>query len=252
MKYKNRLFKHKKDESNFVFMIVVHRTSAFDYITKSVGYIRKVYPDSIIYVIDDKSPIPVTKSDIPGVHIITSEFKGAGEVLPYYYFWKQNLGTKMIMFHDSIFVYDKIPLESTVAFKQLFSAQHTWDRGTYSEIVRLLSNMKRSDELLKRYNNNKEWNVVFGVMGICTWDFLNKIEKDFDAMTILSTHVSTRKHRMAVERVMGVLASFYVSENESSIFGDIHKYGWGLTYQQLINKEKNNKSRRLEKVWSGR
>jgi hypothetical protein len=57
---------------------------------------------------------------------------------------------------------------------------------------------------------------------------------------------------MAVERVIGVLVSFYVSTDEPAIFGDIHKYGWGLKYHELKKKERKNKCRALEKVWSGR
>jgi hypothetical protein len=67
------------------------------------------YPSSKIIVIDDNSKIKDERDFIIQKDcLIYSEFPGAGEFLPYYYFLKYKWSPKMCFLHDSMFI--KYPL----------------------------------------------------------------------------------------------------------------------------------------------
>ena len=82
------------------------------YWNECIFRIRKYYPSNEIVVIDDNSNMEFVKDvhHIDNVRIINSEFKGAGEILPYYYLHKFRFFPEAVILHDSVFFNTRIEL----------------------------------------------------------------------------------------------------------------------------------------------
>ena len=76
-------------EKSYVFVILRHlrTTRDNDLWISSYNSIRKFYTNKIV-IIDDNSSINTVDGKLANVEVIKSEFNGAGEILPYYYFLK--------------------------------------------------------------------------------------------------------------------------------------------------------------------
>ena len=79
----------RHNDKSYVFVILRHiRTQRDnDLWISSYNSIRKFYTNKII-IIDDNSAINTVDGKLINTEIIKSEFNGAGEILPYYYFLK--------------------------------------------------------------------------------------------------------------------------------------------------------------------
>lgn len=239
---------HRCVAKELVFFIPTHRTrKSRRYIGECVRRLRKVYGKSLlIYVIDDGSPLKLPSLDAT---VIRSEFPGAGEILAYYYYWKMRLPQRLVVIHDSCFVYGKLHLDRRRHFQTLWHASHKWD--TRTKYRRLVVKLKNSGRLLQFAGKGRKWKVCFGVMASTTLGFLDKVEKKHGAMTILASSVKNRRERIRCERVMGLLAGLYGGEGASglgNIFGyKKRRYGMGYGAYKRLRRHK-----RLEKVWTGR
>ena len=109
-------------DNNFGFIITRHVIceSTNQYWLYSVKQIRKFYPKNAILIIDDKSNYEyvkitnncLTQEDLKMCKIIQSEFLGAGECLPFYYFYKYKPFKTAVIIHDSVFLHSRINFES--------------------------------------------------------------------------------------------------------------------------------------------
>jgi len=89
----------------FIILRYVNSEETNKYWIESYVCIRSLYPDSMIIIIDDNSNyIFITKIPLKNTRIIESEFKGAGELLPYIYFLKYRYFDTAVIIHDSVFI----------------------------------------------------------------------------------------------------------------------------------------------------
>ena len=92
---------------HFGFIITRHVNSerTNKYWNLCIRCIRRYYNNTII-VIDDNSNKSFIKADFEykNVQFIQSEFPGAGELLPYYYFHLNKYFNNAVIIHDSVFI----------------------------------------------------------------------------------------------------------------------------------------------------
>ncbi len=185
--------------------------------------IQEFHPGAPIVIIDDNSTAATPIDGEGGPVIIQSEFPGAGESLPYYYFLKHRWAKRMICMHDSMYLRRAFTSEELVgegAFLWHF-VTHAWDNNPRIEKI---LNDKRS---LIAFNRNKAaWYGCFGGMMYCTYAALRRVEKQYGIFADCVQRISTRADRMAFERILG-LVMFHagvVSASRYSIQGNIHAY----------------------------
>lgn len=225
------------------------------YWNQSYRTIRMYYPKNMIMIIDDGSdPRHVRLEEglvLENCFLVSSEFRGAGEVLPYYYFLQHRLFDKAVILHDSVFFQSFVDFDrvQTVSFVWHFS-QHIWDNVGVE--TGLLRHLEDSFSLLGFYFQKHRWHGCFGGQCVITYDFLKQVE-DRHRLTRMVPHVQNRTHRYAVERVLGCL---FTSMERSlshtpSLFGSIFAYmPWGYTFDMLLDNPLP--SLPLVKVWSKR
>lgn len=235
----------------FIILRNVNSEQTNKYWMESYDYIRKIYPENKIMIIDDNSNYNyITEKELTNCLVIDSEFKGSGELLPYIYFLKnKSLFDIAVIVHDSVFIKDTIDIyNNTNKFLWHFDS-HVCDNPT-SEI-NLLNQLENNVQLLSFYNCKDLWKGCFGVMSIISYDFLELIHTNYNLYNLIP-HIKNRNDRMCFERVFAVL--FYFTKlknilpvNNISVFGCIHECcSWGYTYENYLN---NNK---IVKIWSGR
>ena len=243
------------DSSDFVIVILRHMSKENHKILWKRCYdsVSHFYNPDQIYVIDDNSSlIDENDSIILQNHLLHSEYKGAGEILPYYYFLKHKWAKKMAFLHDSMFMVRPFE-DSELRYKVI----PIWHFSTHSndEITiepYLLEKLINHTELLLEYKK-RIWNGCFGAATIISLEAVENIEKKYNAVTILPTVLHNRKDRMALERIWGLL--LYVENNIShtSLYGDIRKHPYAfknsIPYQLY---EERCTVHAICKTWSGR
>jgi len=205
--------------------------------------IRKYYPENYIVIIDDNSNSEFIKyRSLYNTIIINSEYHGRGELLPYYYYLKNNFFDKAVIIHDSVFInkYIDINIEN---YKMIWEFEHDWDQiEDETRIIKLFND----NELLNFYQNKSLWKGCFGGMVIITHDFINRINSKYDISKLLDV-ILTRFNRCSFERVIGcLLQKEHITD---ALLGNIHNYmPWGI----IFNDKDNYKSLPIIKVWCGR
>jgi hypothetical protein len=103
------------EKYGFIMTRHVNSEMTNNYWNQNIKCIRRFYPLIKIVVIDDNSNYDFVKPEYnyKNVEIIQSEFKGRGELLPYYYFYKNKFFENAFIIHDSIFIHRKIFLYLT-------------------------------------------------------------------------------------------------------------------------------------------
>lgn len=112
------------DNKSYVFVILRNIQNAHDndLWISSYNSIRKFYKNKII-IIDDNSKINTVNGKLVNTDIIYSEWNGAGEVLPYYYFLQHKWADRMIFLHDSMFLHRRFTdseLDNDIRFHWYF------------------------------------------------------------------------------------------------------------------------------------
>lgn len=219
------LFSHTviaKEE--MVFVILTHCRDAKEDAMWRYSYntVQQFYPNTPIVVIDDNSPYPVSD---PNINIIRSEYPGAGETLPYYYFLKYQWAEKMVVLHDSMFLkrpFYNHELNHPLKFHWHFG--HQYDQDWIIDIV--LSTLPRADELIDYNCNNKdEWLGCFGVTSIIDLKVIKDIEEKY-SFSLLTKTIKGRHQRSALERIFAMMLfrEGYINKENCSNFGDIFSY----------------------------
>lgn len=246
-------------KSSLGFIISRHVTDikSNEYWKECVRCIRKFYIDEKIVIIDDNSNKEfVTNSEDDTIIVINSEFIGAGEMLPYYYFNKYKWFDKAVIMHDSCFFTQKICFDNIDTVLFLWDFLHWYDENEL--IKNLLSHISPSEELLKVFNNPDLWLGCFGTMSVITSKFLDTINTKYNFLYLVN-HIKTRSDRCQLERVFAIIC--YCEEKEllkqSSLFGSIFQspIRWGLSFNEYL-KIGTGLLRFLNipliKVWTGR
>ena len=255
------------------FIITRHVTSEITncYWNECIRCIRRFYPLHLIVIIDDNSNQTYVKADFEykRVEYIQSAFIQRGELLPYYYFFKNHYFDNAVILHDSVFIKKKINFDylQNVNVKVIplwhFEKEK---RENLHNTLRLVNKLKNNTDVMNKLSkdvqyenlgmNNKIWHGCFGVQSFINYDFLVNLQNKYNLFNLLD-FVICRADRCCLERIMGVL--FFLEypqlSSKPSILGDIYTYTkWGYTYEQHCENTKNNIINRLPiiKVWSGR
>jgi len=229
------------------FIILRHVNSELtnNYWIECYDCIRKFYAESPIMIIDDNSNYNfITEKTLTNTVILKSEFKkGKGEILPYFYYYKNKFAESVVFIHDSVFIQEKINFGDTS--RSLWSFPNNIRESIEKEKF-LISKLKNCDELLTIYDDSK-WLGCFGSMSFITYKFLEMIVDKYNLFNLID-FIDQRIDRMYLERV---LATILFNENcPSSMFGNILEFcNYGYTFNNYIANKLN---RPIIKVWTGR
>ena len=235
----------------------------------SIDKIQNLYPNSLIYIIDDHSKYKpyrfFTKykknnlKENENLIIINSELeKGRGELLPYYYMYKYKLSEEAIFIHDTVFIENIIKINDIDYYRPLWISDHRSDNDNnlMEDILNIIKNFDNSNNLIDFLRNKENWDVIFGGMVIIKYSFLKKVFKNNNYLEILTNNINTRQKRMAFERIIGCLLQFKKNIEDKnnikteSINGPIlANLKWNTNYNDY--KRKNIKMS-MEKIWLGR
>ena len=254
--------------NNYGFILTRHVNSekTNKYWNRAVRCIRKFYPLKKIVIIDDNSDQNFVKAELEyaNVIIVHSEFPGRGELLPYYYFYKNRFFNNAVIIHDSVFFHKKINFDAVKHF-----ALPMWhfnpDEENVDNSVRLISYLKNNYELTQNLfiRNNKvvmgfknKWSGCFGGQSYINYEFLVALQNKYDLFNLLYC-VRNRSDRCCLERILGVMFSINQRSlnKEKSLLGNIATYSkWGYTFDEYCDFLDKNKSSPLAvvKVWTGR
>ena len=236
------------------FIILRHISSPEDnkYWNICYDHIRVIYPVTHIYIIDDYSKhVPTRIGDaMINTVIINSQFKGRGELLPYYYYYINKFSKNAVILHDTVFI--KKPINSellyTKTFHPLWTASHHSDPR---HRIRYILNKINNTKFLQIFDNKKSWDTVFGAMGIINIDYLKSVFDNTNYFTTLLNYTNTRARRMVIERIVGIL----FNKNRISVNGNIHNnLPWGTTYKEYIKPRYilKHPNKNMYKIWVGR
>ena len=237
------------------------------YWNQCVKCIRRFYPFKRIIIIDDNSNKSFLKPDHNYINlsVIASEYPGAGELLPYYYFYKYRFFQNAVIIHDSVFFHTRIPFEKYVGIKVLPLWHFEPDRENTSNSLFLADRLKNNIPIKKLISGNVDvpllgiqnydWYGCFGVQSFIQHDFLSLLQTKYGLFNLLSA-VKCRADRCCLERIFGILFNIEAKETKKikSLFGMIFNYiQWGYTFDEYVRDGKQGKIKKpIIKVWSGR
>ena len=214
-------------DKSYVFVILRNIRTARDNDLWMASYqsVRRFYTNKII-IIDDNSDINTVNGKLVNTEVIHSDYNGAGEALPYYYFFVNKWADRMVFLHDSMFLHRRFTdaeLSASVRFHWHFSnSEIRNDRkiGTY------LSMLQDHEGLLEYANQpDSAWNGCFGGASIIDLDIVTQLEEAYSFFSTLVLSIKTRKDRETFERLFGIALHFSnMIEEPSSNFGNIVKY----------------------------
>ena len=234
---------------NTGFIILRHVNSDITnkYWIESYNCIRKLYPENAIVIIDDNSNYDyITNITVHNTTIINSEYKGCGELLPYYYYSLNKWFDQAVIIHDSVFIKKMIDF-SVDKCKILWSFEHWYDNMQME--IYLISLLDNNAELINFYNNKELWKGCFGGMSIISHDYLKFVNDKYNFSKLLE-HVRTREYRCYFERVISTILQCNHNHYNKFLLGDIHNYcNWGYTFDQYITEPLDLP---IIKVWTGR
>lgn len=262
---------------DFGFMITRHVNSheTNKYWKICIKNIKRFYPLKKIIIIDDNSNpnfLDVNNDlslnndlNLNNVEIIYSDFRGRGEILPYYYLFKNKYFKNAIIIHDSVFFHNRIRFESIIERKiPIMPFWHfNLDNDNYLNSVRIASYLNnnifitqklfKNDDLLC-LNHNKSYGC-FGVQSFINVDFLCKINEKYNLFNLINI-IKNREDRCCFERIFGIII-FNEYKNLykiKSLFGNIFVHQkWGYNYKNyMYDLQKNKINKSIIKVWTGR
>ena len=250
----------RHNDKSYVFVILRHigNTNDNNLWISSYQSIRNFYDNHII-IIDDNSNINTVNGKLINTEIITSEFNGAGEILPYHYFLKYKWADRMIFLHDSMFLnrpFNESELSGLIRFHWHFN---NTDISEQSKINTYLSMLHNNDGLLDYAKTNHSWKGCFGGATMIDLEIVEHLEKKYNFFPTLTLSIKSRKDREIFERIFGIIVYYEkMIEEPCSNFGLITQYPNAFesqhtdfsTANHIISQ--NNYNTAILKVWRGR
>jgi hypothetical protein len=242
----------------FVFCRHVNSTLTNSYWKEAYKCIRKWYPETPVLIIDDGSDKTYLIEDIALTNctvIYERRHKGSAELLSLYYFLLLKPFDVAVVMHDSVFIQSHVDfnLEPNEMHRYLWSfPPHIYDSDSNQETIReMFSTCETSWPLYSMYLSSDAYKGCFGVMAVIRWEFLEILNEREHIFSNFLKIVRTRDTRMALERAIAVLFTFYNPKTRPPIFGNILDYmPWGSTFN---NYERGDfKTLPIVKVWTGR
>lgn len=206
----------------FVLLRNLRTTRDNDLWITSYNKIRQFYTNKIV-IIDDNSSINTVNGKLVNTEIITSEWNGAGEILPYYYFLKHRWADTMIFLHDSMFMsrpFSDSELDGAVKFHWSFSNKDMG--GKFPMYLSLLNN----SDVLVEYAKGLQWKGCFGGAAMIDLEIVDRLEETYALFSKLVSAIRTRKERELFERILGITLYYegLVEDATCSNFGEITRY----------------------------
>lgn len=215
--------------------------------------IRKFY-NNMIMIIDDDSDSRFINFPTSNVCVVNTKFKGAGEILPYYYFYHFHPFRKAVVLHDSMFIQRPF----TEAINSVPDVKFLWHFREDSFDSGLLYYLHNYQSLI---GNTSDVNGCFGTASVITWDFLKDIQQQYNFLNLVNV-IKTRPQRMDLERLFGILCtqelkrrgnrSGQISSGQISLFGSIFDHVWAFGIDFDAYKNKRAIDQYVVKVWTGR
>lgn len=229
-----------------------------------VQRIRKFYPYRKIIIIDDNSVRGKVKAsqEYDNIEYIQSEYPGAGELLPFYYFYKHHFFDHAVILHDSVFFQKRIRFESLLRFPvlPLWHFKYNENLDLCKSITEHLNYTTLINEKLENnpvntlgFKLDNKWFGCFGAQCFISRQFLTRIQLKYNLFSLMKI-IKTRPMRCALERIIGILFHLEFRELAAlhSLLGNIWNYGkWGYTYEEYT-KNHIYKHLPIVKVWTGR
>jgi hypothetical protein len=255
--------------NSYGFIITRHVNSETTnkYWNKCIINLRQFYPLIPIVIIDDNSNKTFLKPEFSYKNVLTieSDFKGRGELLPYYYYAKTKFFENAIIIHDSIFFHKRINFEKLInnGTKVIPFWHFNPDKENIANTLRISRNLKNSINVMQKITLNEvilgmphtKWFGCFGVQSFINHTFLLYIEEKYKITNLLKV-VTCRADRCCLERIMGCI--FFTENvninNKKSLLGNIMTYlKWGYDYNEYENNIKDGYvPKEIIKVWTGR
>lgn len=234
------------------------------YWNHAVRSIRRFYPFRKIVIIDDNSNQNYVKADFEykNIQIVNSEYPGRGELLPYYYFYKNKYFPNAVILHDSVFFHKRIHFEK-IAQERIMPLWHFDYSENQGNCLRLSNHLDNAETIQYKlapdtidmfsFRSSDIWYGCFGVQSYINHGFLSMIQQKYHLWNLLK-YVLNRTDRCSLERVMGSI--FYTESpnlhSRPSLLGDIWKYQrWGYSFEEYYANYKDIR-KPLIKVWTGR
>lgn len=228
--------------------------------------IRAAFPDAPVIIIDDHSNVTLVDQDFDMVSssVIASEFSpGKGEILPYYFFHKLKPFRKAVLLSDGMFILQKEPLLKAVRSTRdwRFLWHFMRDRDISLEAQQSLIDVLRPDtrpQLHALRSDHTKWAGCFAASVIITWDFLNRLEENYEFFNMLDA-INCRMDRMGLERLVALMsidATALPPIENVSVYGSIHDQRRAFDYKwndYVVDKASEAlANERIVKVWNGR
>jgi hypothetical protein len=225
------------NDKSYVFVILrnIQTAKDNDLWISSYNSIRKFYTNPIV-IIDDNSTINTVNGRLTDTDVIKSEWRGAGEILPYYYFLQKKWADCMIFLHDSMFLhrpFQPSELEGGIRFHWHFNDEDRDDR----KILSLLSLLNDSNHIRTSFSESDfQWKGCFGGASIIDLEVIEQLEQKYEFISKLISTIRTRNDRKAFERILGIVACYekLIDSSTPSNFGSI------LTYPKAFESQNNN------------
>lgn len=250
-------------ENNYIIFIIrkIIDNNTSKYWRLNYEKIRKYYKSIKIVIIDDNSNKEYIKyDDIKDIEYIYTEHHNVGELLPYYYYFKNNRERKYaLIIHDSLFLEGEI--HKCIKEKDFTSLWHflpeTEIQTNRINIEKILQNNKDKDLLMNTFNSG-DWRGIFGCMSIISHNLLITMNNSFDIFNSLISKIKDRNDRKAFERILSLYLRCMNIDTSSSLLGNIHHwcklhYGvfWDIELYEY-NKSTAKDECLLTKIWTGR
>jgi hypothetical protein len=262
--------------ANYGFIISRHVNSekTNKYWNECVRCIQKFHTGIKIVIIDDNSNYDYVKpfQNYQNIEVVKSEYHRRGELLPYYYFWKNRYWENAVIMHDSVFIQRRIPyIKLRVNVLPLWHFGGDFRKENSQNSLRIARYLKNGFEIRKEFQKNlynfenkmiisnktMNWNGTFGVQSFINHGFLSKIQEKYGLFNMLHCILS-RPDRCCLERIMGLI--FWLEDltvrRIPSLFGDITKTpdNFGLSFDGYVKhmRKFGRAKTAYVKVWSGR
>ncbi len=214
---------------SYVFVILrqLQTTTDNNYWISSYNSIRKFYKNKII-IIDDNSMINTVNSNLVNTEIIKSDFNGAGEILAYYYFYKNKWADCMIFLQDTMILerpFESKELEGSVHFHWHF-IDSSVDKH-YNKLMLFVSSLKNNSELVEDVTTStRPWKGCFSATSIIHYSVVEILEDKYEIFSIFVLMIQNKKDRELFERLLGKILCVenFVDEDSCSNFGNITTY----------------------------
>ena len=236
-----------------------------------VTRLRYYYPYTKIVIIDDNSKPEFLESfqNYSNIEIIESEYKGRGELLPYYYFYTHKWFSHAVIIHDSVFFHKRVAFEKLINYPVMPLWHFKPDKDNVPNLIRIASKLTNNSNVINKINFKDDmvslfefenrarhgWNGCFGVQSFISHNFISLLQKKYNVFNMLDA-ITCRADRCGLERVISILffEEYKNLEKIHSLFGDIFKYQkFGYSYENyLVDLKKGIVPRYVVKVWTGR